>query len=136
MQLLFNVRPFSSHGFFLSLAGNISNMNKMKIQLTNQLEDAKRQCDDEAKERQSLLGRYRNLEHEFDGTNVVYEEEVGAKQDAARQCQKAEDDANHWRRKVRFELRFSDASIYHSISIGRWTLFLMLLSVVVLLLLL
>ena len=75
-------------------------MNKTKIQLSNQLDDAKRLCDDEAKERQSLLGRFRNLEHEYDGTNVVYEEEQTAKENLARQCQKAEDDANHWRRKV------------------------------------
>ncbi len=75
-------------------------MNKAKIQLTNQLDDAKRLCDDEAKERQSLLGRYRNLEHEYDGMNVVYEEEIGAKENLARQCQKAEEDANHWRKKV------------------------------------
>ena len=41
-----------------------------------QLEDAKRLCDDETKERQSLLGRFRNLEHEYDGMNVILEEEV------------------------------------------------------------
>jgi len=44
--------------------------------------------------------RYRNLEHEFDGTNAVYEEEVGSKQDAQRQLQKAENDADLWRKKV------------------------------------
>ena len=44
--------------------------------LTPQLEDAKRLCDDETKERQSLLGRVRNLEHEDDGMNVILEEEV------------------------------------------------------------
>ena len=78
-------------------------MNKMKISLTNQLEDAKRHCEDEAKERQSLLGRQRNLEHEFDGTNVVYEEEQAAKDDLARQCQKAEEEANLWRRKYEID---------------------------------
>ena len=41
------------------------------------------------------------MEHEFDGTNAVYEEELGSKEDAARQAQKAEDEANHWRKKVR-----------------------------------
>jgi lipoprotein NlpI len=75
-------------------------LNKLKIQLTNQLDDAKRICEDETKERQSLLGRYRNLEHEFDGTNMVYEEELSSKEDLARLCQKAEDDAEHWRKKV------------------------------------
>ena len=83
--------------------GNISTLNKTKIMLSNQLDDAKRAADDEAKERLSLLGRYRNLEHEFDGTNVVYEEEMSAKDDLARQAQKAEDDANMWRMKYEVE---------------------------------
>ena len=79
---------------------NISIMQKAKIQLTNQLDDAKRLCDEEARERQSLMGRFRNLEHEYDGNLAVYEEEVAAKEDLARQCQKAEADANLWRMKV------------------------------------
>jgi hypothetical protein len=54
----------------------------------------------ESKERQSLLGRYRTLEHEYDGTNAVYEEELAAKDHLARQCQKAEAEANLWRLKV------------------------------------
>ena len=37
----------------------ISMLQKTKIQLTNTLEEAKRLCDDESKERQSLMGRYR-----------------------------------------------------------------------------
>ena len=49
-----------------------------------QLEDAKRLCDDETKERQSLLGRFRNLEHEYDGMNVILEEEVGGRVTAAK----------------------------------------------------
>ena len=59
-------------------------MQKAKIQLTNQLDDAKRLCDEEARERQSLMGRFRNLEHEYDGNLAVYEEEVAAKE--ARKC--------------------------------------------------
>ena len=81
------------------LENNISMMQKTKIQLTNQLEEAKRLCDEESKERQSLMGRFRTLEHEFDGTSVVYEEEKVAKEDLARQCQKAEQDALFWRLK-------------------------------------
>merc|ERR1712142_1012712 len=46
---------------------NSANMlTKLRIQLAAQLDEAKRMCDDEAKERQSLMGRYRNLEHELD----------------------------------------------------------------------
>ena len=53
-----------------------------------------------AQERQSLLGRYRNLEHDYDGMNALCEEEMQAKDDLARQCGKAEGDANLWRMKV------------------------------------
>ena len=86
------------------LEGNISMLQKVKIQLTNQLEDARRSSEEESKERQSLMGRYRTLEHEYDGTNAVYEEELAAKDHLARQCQKAEADANLWRLKVSIEL--------------------------------
>ena len=51
---------------------NISALQKTKIQLTNQLEEAKRLCDEESKERQSLMGRFRTLEHEFDGKYLFF----------------------------------------------------------------
>jgi hypothetical protein len=34
------------------------------------------------------LGRYRNLKHEYEGLAAVHEEEVAAKENLARQCQK------------------------------------------------
>ena len=43
------------------LLGNQGMLQKIKIQLSAQLEDIKRMADDEAKERQSLLGRYRYI---------------------------------------------------------------------------
>ncbi len=43
------------------------------------------------------------MEHEYDGTNAVYEEELAAKDHLARQCQKAEAEANLWRLKVKKE---------------------------------
>ena len=51
---------------------NISALQKTKIQLTSQLEEAKRLCDEESKERQSLMGRFRTLEHEFDGNYTLF----------------------------------------------------------------
>merc|ERR1712203_502694 len=65
------------------LAGNASILNKLKIQLNNQLDEAKRMADDEAKERQSLLGRFRTLEHEFDGVKIHFDDEVQQKEDVA-----------------------------------------------------
>merc|ERR1711899_81039 len=81
------------------LAGNASILNKLKIQLNNQLDEAKRMADDEAKERQSLLGRFRTLEHEFDGVKIHFDDEVQQKEDVARQVHKATGEMNHWRAK-------------------------------------
>merc|ERR1712012_272117 len=41
---------------------------KFNVQLSSQLDEARRVADDEAKERHTLLGKYKNLEHEIDGT--------------------------------------------------------------------
>merc|ERR1712203_1288506 len=47
---------------------NTANMlSKYKVQLTSQLEETKKIADEEAKERNSLLGKFKNLEHEIDG---------------------------------------------------------------------
>merc|ERR1712184_46710 len=47
---------------------NTANMlGKYKVQLTSQLEETKKVADEEAKERHSLLGKFKNLEHEIDG---------------------------------------------------------------------
>merc|ERR1711962_449177 len=67
------------------LLNNVSLLQKIKITLSSQLDDAKRMCDDEAKERQSLLGRFRTLEHEYDGVKEHFEDEVQQKNEAGRQ---------------------------------------------------
>ena len=72
---------------------NVSMMQKIKTQLNNELEDVKKFCEDEAKDRQSLMGRFRNLEHEYDGMSTVLDEEVTSKENLQRQCQKAEAEA-------------------------------------------
>ena len=48
---------------------NVSMLSKVKNQLNNELEDVKKFCDDEAKERQSLMGRFRNLEQMLQRAN-------------------------------------------------------------------
>merc|ERR1711893_160999 len=54
----------------LRTAGDINNnvnmIQKMKQSLVAALEDAKHNADTESRERQLLLGRYKNLEHELD----------------------------------------------------------------------
>merc|ERR1711923_636178 len=43
-------------------------MGKVKTQLISALDEAKHVADEEGKERHSLLGKFKNLEHEIDGT--------------------------------------------------------------------
>merc|ERR1719410_848069 len=57
------------------LENNANMLIKVKSQLTSQLDEAKRVADDEAKERSSLLGKFKNLEHELDGIKEQLEEE-------------------------------------------------------------
>ena len=45
--------------------------------LVSALDEVKNVADHEAKERVSLLGKYRNLEHELDGLKQAHDEEVG-----------------------------------------------------------
>merc|ERR1719361_1289991 len=67
------------------LQNNASLLVKTRSGLANALDEAKAVCDHEAKERVSLLGKYRNLEHELDGLKQTFDEEVGAKENVARQ---------------------------------------------------
>ena len=85
------------------LLNNISMLQKVKISLSNQLDDAKRMCEDEAKERQSLLGKYRTIEHEYDGVKEHFDDELQQKEEAARTLQKMSADANLWRHKFESE---------------------------------
>ena len=81
------------------LLGNASMLQKVKAQLQSQLDDVKRMADDEAKERQSLLGRFRTLEHEFDGVKSHLDDEVQQKEEVGRSLNKVIGEVNHWRAK-------------------------------------
>merc|ERR1711902_298322 len=67
---------------------------KLKISLADQLSEARAVADNEAKERQSLLGKYRNAEHEVTGMKDHYDEEVSAKENVIRQMNKANAEAD------------------------------------------
>ena len=43
-----------------------SMLGKMKLSLTNQLDDTKKLADEESRERATILGKFRNLEHDID----------------------------------------------------------------------
>merc|ERR1711988_791423 len=85
------------------LQNNASLLTKTRAGLVSSLDEAKSIADHEAKERVSLLGKYRNLEHELDGLKQGHDEEVGAKENCLRQCGKAQGDADMWRQKYEID---------------------------------
>merc|ERR1711884_606894 len=85
------------------LQNNASLLTKTRAGLVSSLDEAKGVADHEAKERVSLLGKYRNLEHELDGLKQTFDEEVGAKENVARQVGKAQGDSDMWRQKYEID---------------------------------
>merc|ERR1712214_200192 len=87
----------------LRAAGDINNnvnmVQKMKQSLQAALEEVKHNADNESRERQLLLGRFKNLEHELDGMKEQLEEEISAREDINRQTSKAEAEASMWHSK-------------------------------------
>ncbi|XP_045582191.1 myosin heavy chain, muscle isoform X2 [Procambarus clarkii] len=81
----------------------IGQLSKIKLSLTNQLEDQRKLADDESRERATLLGKYRNLEHDIDGLREQLEEESEGKADIQRQLSKANAEAQLWRAKYESE---------------------------------
>merc|ERR1711983_29010 len=72
---------------------------KAKAALAAQLNDIKALCDNEARERQLLLGKYRNLEHELDLAKEALDEEAAGRDNILRLNAKAEGDAAAMRQK-------------------------------------
>merc|ERR1712158_137186 len=85
------------------LENNANIVSKYKIQLVSALDEAKKVADAEAKERQALLGKFKNLEHDLDGSKAMMDEESGAKDDILRQVAKACSEADMWRSKYENE---------------------------------
>merc|ERR1712013_972193 len=78
------------------LENNLNIIAKQKSALGAQLNDVKALCDNEARERQLLLGKFRNLEHELDG-------EAAGRDNILRLVAKAEGDAAAMRQKYEIE---------------------------------
>jgi len=76
---------------------------KTKSALAASLDEAKRVADDEARERVSLLAKYRNLEHEFDGLKENFDEEYCGKENLSRQLGKTLCEADMWRQKYEID---------------------------------
>merc|ERR1711970_1155783 len=64
-----------------------------------ELEDVKKLAYDDNKERSTLLGKYKNLEHDLDGLREQYNEDYDAKWELERNLKRAQDDANMYRIK-------------------------------------
>merc|ERR1719381_364601 len=85
------------------LENNLNILAKAKSALAAQLSDVKSLCDNEARDRQLLLGKYKNLEHELDGAKEVLDEEVASRDNVLRLNSKAEADAQMWRQKYELD---------------------------------
>merc|ERR1712045_352402 len=72
------------------LDNNLNICAKQKAALAAQLNDVKALCDNEARERGLLLGKYRNLEHELDGARCALEEESAGRENTLMLVAKAE----------------------------------------------
>merc|ERR1712002_1398059 len=81
------------------LDNNLNILAKQKSALAAQLNDVKALCDNEARERGLLLGKYRNLEHELDGARDALDEETAGRENVLRLVAKAEGEAQVWRQK-------------------------------------
>merc|ERR1712073_88177 len=78
-------------------------LSKLKLTLADQLSEARAVADNEAKERQSLLGKYRNAEHEVAGMKDHFDEEVTSKENIIRQANKAHAEAEMMRERYEKE---------------------------------
>jgi len=85
------------------LENNLNMLAKAKSALAAQLNDIKALCDNEARERQLLLGKFRNLEHELDGAKEALDEEASGRENILRLNAKAEGDAAAMRQKYEQE---------------------------------
>merc|ERR1739838_321635 len=93
----------NENGELLRIVGDLDNnltmLAKSKSALGAQLNDVKALCDNEARERQLLLGKFKNLEHEVDGAKEALDEEAAGRENIIRLVAKAEGDAAVIRQK-------------------------------------
>merc|ERR1711923_229438 len=83
------------------LENAIANMNKAKISVTTQLEDTKALADAEAKDRASLLTKYKMLSTDLENLREKLENEAMRKSDALKALSKAQAETQLW--KSRYE---------------------------------
>merc|ERR1719493_177128 len=97
----------NENGELLRIVGDLENNLKMlataKGALGAQLNDVKALCDNEARDRALLLGKFRNLEHEVDVAKEALDEEASGREAVLRLNAKAEGDAAAMRQKYEMD---------------------------------
>ena len=74
-------------------------LNTENNRLKGSLEEQNQICTDEGRERSSLLSKYRNLEHEYEGLRNQMEDEVVGKESVQRQTERALEDVAKMKQK-------------------------------------
>merc|ERR1712198_64357 len=75
----------------------------MKISLTTQLDDTKRLADAEARDRATLLSKFKNLSSELESLRERIEEESEQKAEILKQLSKAQAEIQLWRSRYETE---------------------------------
>merc|ERR1711874_288631 len=81
----------------------IAALGKNKISLTTQLEDTKRMGDGEARDRASLLAKFKNMSTEVENMRERIDDESEKKSDALKALSKAQAEVQLWRSKYETE---------------------------------
>merc|ERR1719348_1919040 len=81
----------------------MAQLNKNKISLTTQLEDTKRMADAEARDRSSMLSKYKNLTTELESVREKIDDEHQRKSDALKALSKAQAEIQLWRSRFETE---------------------------------
>jgi chromosome segregation ATPase len=81
------------------LQGAANLILQTKSALVSELDEQRRISETQSRERLSLLGKYRNLEHEAEGLKQNFDEEVGSKDNICNQLHKALGEVDVWRQK-------------------------------------
>ena len=81
----------------------IAALSKQKISLTTQLEDTKRLADSEARDRASLLSKFKNLNTELESLRERIEQESETKSDMLKGLSRASAEGQLWRSKYETE---------------------------------
>merc|ERR1712156_1272529 len=85
------------------LENAIANMNKAKISVTTQLEDTKALSDAEAKDRASLLTKYKMMSTDLENMREKLENEAMRKSDALKALSKSQAEIQLWKSRLETE---------------------------------